>query len=304
MGYVHQTSPVYLEGQSADSKEAAPNLFYNSVSLDYFATLGTPLVRGRNFNAQDREQAPPVAIINEYMAQRYWPKEDAIGKRFSVKGPSGSFVQIVGIAKQGKYNGLGEDPIAFFYLSQEQYPQLVRTLQLRTAGAPELMIPEIDRLIHSMAPGLPLVGVETMAQSMEGVNGMFGFRMGTRFAAALGLLGLVVAMVGVYGVISYTAAQRTHEIGVRMAMGADRRDILKMVLRQGVILVGIGVVVGLALTLVLARGIAGLLVGVSPSDPLTFAGMTVFLGAVGLLASYIPARRAMNLEPLRALKYE
>jgi putative ABC transport system permease protein len=108
----------------------------------------------------------------------------------------------------------------------------------------------------------------------------------------------------VYGVISYTAAQRTHEIGVRMAMGADRRDILKMVLRQGVILVGIGVVVGLALTLVLARGIAGLLVGISPSDPLTFAGMAVFLAAVGLLASYIPARRAMNLEPLRALKYE
>jgi predicted permease len=304
MGYVHQTRPVYLEGQSADSKEAVPNLFCNSVSLDYFATLRTPLVRGRNFNAQDTEQAPPVAIINEYMAQRYWPKEDAIGKRFSMKGPSGPFIQIVGIAKQGKYNGLGEDPIAFFYLPQEQNPQLVRTLQLRTAGAPELMIPEVDRLIHSMAPGLPLVGVETMEQSMEGVNGMFAFRMGTAFAGALGLLGLVLAIVGVYGVISYTAAQRTHEIGVRMAMGADRRDILKMVLRQGVILVGIGMVVGLALTLVLARGIAGLLVGVSPSDPLTFAGMTVFLAAVGLLASYVPARRAMNLEPLKALKYE
>jgi len=304
MGYANEGSPVYLEGKSSDSKETVPDLLYNTVSLDYFATMHTPLVRGRNFNAQDTENSPPVAIINEYMAQRYWPKEDAIGKRFSTKGPAGPFIEIVGIAKQGKYTGLGEDPTAFFYLPQEQDPQLVRTIQLRTTGAPEMMIPEVDRLIHSMAPGLPLVSVETMQQSLEGVNGLFGFRMGTRFAGALGLLGLVLAIVGVYGVISYTAAQRTHEIGVRMALGADRRDILKMVLRQGVILVGIGVVVGVGLTLLLARGISGLLVGVSPSDPLTFAAMAVFLAAVGLLASYVPARRAMNVEPLRALKYE
>jgi predicted permease len=304
MGYSNEGSPVYLEGKSSDSKETVPDLLYNTVSLDYFATMRMPLVRGRIFNAQDTETSPPVAIINEYMAQRYWPKEDAIGKRFSMKGPSGPFIEVVGIAKQGKYTGLGEDPTAFFYIPAEQDAQLVRTLQVRTAGAPELMIPEVDRLIHSMAPGLPLFGLETMEQSLEGVNGLFGFRMGTRFAGALGLLGLVLAIVGVYGVISYAAAQRTHEIGVRMAMGADRRDILKMVLRQGAILVGIGVAVGVGLTLVLARGISGLLVGVSSSDPLTFAAMAAFLAAVGLLASYIPARRAMNVEPLRALKYE
>jgi len=133
---------------------------------------------------------------------------------------------------------------------------------------------------------------------------MFAFRMGTFFAGALGLLGLVLAIVGVYGVISYAAAQRTHEIGVRMALGADRSDILKMVLRQGVVLVGIGVLVGVGLTLILARGLGTLLVGVSPSDPLTFATMAAFLAVVGLLASYIPARRAMNVEPLKALKYE
>jgi ABC-type antimicrobial peptide transport system permease subunit len=128
--------------------------------------------------------------------------------------------------------------------------------------------------------------------------------MGTRFAGTLGLLGLILAIVGVYGVISYTAAQRTHEIGVRMALGADRGDILKMVLRQGVILVSIGVMAGIGVTLLLTRGISGLLVGVSPSDPLTFAAMAAFLATVGLLASYIPARRAMNVEPLKALKYE
>jgi len=304
MGYSNEGGPVYLEGKSSDSKETVPDVLYNTVSLDYFATMRTPLVRGRDFNAQDTETSPPVAIINEFMAERFWPKEDAIGKRFSIKGPSGPFIEVVGIAKQGKYNGLGEDPVAFFYIPQEQDEQLIRTLQVRTAGAPEPMIPEVERLIHSMAPGLPVIGLETMEQSLEGVNGLFGFKMGTRFAGALGLLGLMLAIVGVYGVISYTASQRTHEIGVRMALGADRRDILKMVLRQGAILVGIGVAVGVGLTLVLARGISGLLVGVSPSDPLTFAAMAAFLAAVGLLASYIPARRAMNVEPLKALKYE
>src|SRR5262249_61932837 len=178
--------------------------------------------------------------------------------------------------------------MAFFYLPAEQDPQLVRTLQVRTSGAPGLMIPEVERLIHSMAPGLPLVGVETMEQSLEGVNGLFGFKMGTRFAGALGLLGLVLAIVGVYGVISYAAAQRTHEIGVRMALGADRGHILKMVLGQGAILVGIGVAVGVGLTLGLARGNSGLLVGGSPREPLTFSALAPFLAAVRLPSSYIP----------------
>jgi predicted permease len=304
MGYNNEAGSVYFEGRSANSKDVAPVILYNSVGLDYFTTMRTPLLRGRTFTDQDTEKAPLVAVVNEYMAHRYWPNEDAMGKRFSIKGPAGPFMEIVGIAKQGKYTGPGEDPTAFFYVPEEQNPNLVRTLQLRTSGAPEQMIPEVERAIHAMAPGLPLVGVESMEQSLEGVNGMFGFRMATRFAGALGLLGLILALVGVYGVISYTAAQRTHEIGVRMALGADRKDILKMVLRQGVILVGGGVVVGLALTFVLARGISSLLVGVSSSDPLTFTLAAVFLAGVGLVASFIPARRAMNVEPLRALKYE
>jgi ABC-type antimicrobial peptide transport system permease subunit len=143
-----------------------------------------------------------------------------------------------------------------------------------------------------------------MEQSLEGANGMFLFRMGTRFAGALGLLGLILALVGVYGVISYAAAQRTHEIGVRMAMGADRLTILKMVLNQGFLLIGIGLAAGLLLTFLATRGIGSLLVGVSPSDPLTLGVASAFLGSVGLLASYVPARRAMNVDPLKALKYE
>jgi predicted permease len=304
MGYNNEAGSVYFEGRSASSKEPAPLILYNSVGLEYFATMRTPLLRGRNFTEQDTDKAPLVAIVNEYMAHRFWPNEDAMGKRFSIKSPTGPFMEVVGIAKQGKYTSPAEDPTAFFYVPQEQDSNLVRTLQLRTAGAPEQMIPEVERAIHAMAPGLPLVGVESMEQSLEGVNGLFFFRMGTRFSGALGLLGLILALVGVYGVISYTAAQRTHEIGVRMALGADRGDILKMVLHQGVILVGAGVAVGLGLTFVLARGISSLLVGVSSSDPLTFGLAAAFLASVGLLASFIPARRAMNVEPLRALKYE
>jgi putative ABC transport system permease protein len=143
-----------------------------------------------------------------------------------------------------------------------------------------------------------------MEKSLEGANGLFLFRIGTRLTGALGGLGLMLALVGVYGVISYAAAQRTHEIGVRMAMGADRSDILKMVLGKGLILVGVGVVVGLALSLAATSGISNLLVGVSPRDPVILALVAVFLGVVGMLASFIPARRAMRVEPLQALKYE
>jgi ABC-type antimicrobial peptide transport system permease subunit len=178
------------------------------------------------------------------------------------------------------------------------------TLQLRTAGAPEALIPVVEQQIHDLAPALPLTDVQTMEQSLGGVNGFFLFRMGSRFTVVLGLLGLVLAVVGVYRVISYVASQKTHEIGVRMALGAGRADILKMVLRQGFILVGAGLIAGLIMTFLAARGIGSLLVGVSPSDPITFISVAMLLAVVGLVASYIPARRAMNIEPLRALKYE
>jgi predicted lysophospholipase L1 biosynthesis ABC-type transport system permease subunit len=238
------------------------------------------------------------------MAQKYWPKQDALGKRFSKKAAAGPFMEIVGVVKTGKYQGPGETPMPFFYVPQAQDLQLVETLQVRAAGIPESVIPDVEREIHTLAPSLPVFGVESMEQSLEGANGLFLFRMGTRFAGALGLLGLLLALVGVYGVISYAAAQRTHEIGIRMAMGADRVSILRMVLKQGVFLIGGGLAAGLLLTIAATRGISSLLVGVSPSDPLTLSVSLGFLAIVGLLASFIPARRAMNVEPLKALKYE
>jgi len=295
MGYNNGATQIYVEGRTAIAKDAAPIIVYNHVSLDYFATMRVPLLRGRAFNDQDTDKSPRVAIVNEAMAKRFWPNEDPLGKTFHKDSVSGPPLQVVGVTKQGKYLNPVDDAVSFFYVPDEQAPTTLRTLQLRVASAPESLIPEVEKVIHALAPGMPLVDVESMEQTLQGGNGLFLFRMGESFAGSLGSLGLVLALVGVYGVISYTTAQRTHEIGVRMALGADRADILKMVLRQGVILVGGGLLFGLPAAFGLTRLFANFLVGVSPSDPLT---------SVGLLASYIPARRAMNVEPLKALKYE
>jgi ABC-type antimicrobial peptide transport system permease subunit len=197
-----------------------------------------------------------------------------------------------------------DDTVPFYYVPQAQAMTTFVTLQIRTAGAPEALIPKVERIIHELAPGMPLTDVQSMEDALGGVNGYFLIRLGTRFSVTLGFLGLLLALVGLYGVISYVAAQRTHEIGVRMALGADRRDILKLVLRQGFVLVGAGVIVGLVLTFFAARGMSSLLVGVSPSDPLTLGAVSILLALVGVIASWIPARRAMKIEPLKALKYE
>ena len=304
MGYSNEASHVFPEGQTQASKEAAPSAFYNVVDPAYFPTMRIPLLRGRIFTDQDTAKTPRVAVVSEAMANKLWPGQDAVGKRFSDTAPSGPFLEVVGVIKQGKYTDPVDTTTMYYYQAIAQNFRSFVTLQLRTAASPEALIPVVEQQIHSLAPGLPVTDVQTMEQSLSGINGFFLYHMGSRFTVVLGLLGLVLAVVGVYSVISYAASQKTHEIGVRMALGAGRGDILKMVLRQGFILVGTGLIAGLVLTFVAARGIVSLLVGVSPSDPVTLISVALLLAAVGLVASYIPARRAMNIEPLRALKYE
>jgi predicted permease len=304
MGYSNEGGHVFAEGQAQSSKETAPSAFLNVVDPAYFATMRIPLLRGRTFTDQDTAKTPRVAVVSEAMANKLWPGQDPVGKRFSDTAPSGPFLEVVGVIKEGKYTDPVDTTTMYYYQSIAQNFRSFVTLQLRTAGAPEALIPVVEQQIHDLAPALPLTDVQTMEQSLGGVNGFFLFRMGSRFTVVLGLLGLVLAVVGVYSVISYVASQKTHEIGVRMALGAGRADILKMVLRQGFILVGAGLIAGLIMTFLAARGIGSLLVGVSPSDPITFISVAMLLAVVGLVASYIPARRAMNIEPLRALKYE
>lgn len=304
MGYSNEGAHIFAEGQAQGSREAAAAALYNVVDPAYFTTMRVPLLRGRALTEQDTDKTPRVAVINEAMANKLWPEQDPLGKRFSGTASTGPFIEVVGVAKQGKYTDPVDTTTLFYYEPIAQDFRSFVTLQLRTAGAPEALIPEVEQQIHSLAPGLPLTDVQTMEQSLGGANGFFLFRMGSRFTVVLGLLGLVLAVVGVYSVISYAASQKTHEIGVRMALGAGRGDILKMVLRQGFVLVSAGLVAGLVLTFLAARGIGSLLVGVSPSDPVTLVSVALLLALVGLVASYIPARRAMNVEPLKALKYE
>jgi putative ABC transport system permease protein len=196
-----------------------------------------------------------------------------------------------------------EDAMPFFYVPLSQEYISLRNIQVRTSVPPENLELQIANTIRELAPGLP-VTVKTMNQDLQGLNGYLFFRLGAQLSGTMGLLGLVLAVVGVYSVVSYAAAQRTHEIGIRMALGAERRDVLRLVLSRSLVMIAVGVAAGLLISFVSARAIASLLVGVSPSDPVTFGAVMLLLLGVALLACLIPAYRATRVDPLVALRYE
>jgi macrolide transport system ATP-binding/permease protein len=305
MGVISADDPVTIEGHPVESGKQLPSVMFNPVTPSYFETLRIPLLAGRGFTVADNEKAPSVAIINQTMAKKFWPKEDPIGKRFSLKGGTGPFLEIVGIVQDGKYKNVTEDPSeAFFYRPLNQNYMEFRTFHVRTSVPPETLVPQIEAQIHDIAPDIAVSQVQTMSRALEGVNGFFFFKFGAQLSGTMGLLGLILAVIGVYSVVSYATAQRTHEIGIRMAMGAAPRDILKLVLRQSLIVVVIGLAVGLAAALVGTQAIVSLLVGIKPSDPTTFIAVLLLLTGVALLACWIPARRATRVSPLVALRYE
>lgn len=304
MGTVNDGGPIYIEGHTLAPGQQPPVVIFNRIDAHYFDTMRVPLLRGRAFRENDDEKASLVAIVNQTMAHQFWPSEDPIGKRFSLKSATGPFVEIVGVAGDGKYVFIGWDKEPYFYVPQAQNYTSYRTLQLRSSVPPETLITQVQSEVRALDPNMPVSDVQTMRQSLSGGNGFFIFQIGAILAAAMGLLGLTLAVVGVYGVVSFAASQRTHEIGIRMALGADRRDILRLVLRQGLVLVVGGVLSGVLLAGALTRSMATLLIGVSPTDALTFVTATLLLGGIGLWACYAPARRAMNLDPMVALRYE
>lgn len=304
MGVSSQSNQVYIEGRVLPSGQQAPLVFYNSVDAGYFDTMSVPLLRGRAFTQNDNEKAPRVAIINQTMANQFWPNQDPLGKRFSVTTATGPFIQVVGVASDGKYIFLGWSHQPYYYVPIAQNYQSYRTLQLRTSVPPESLTSQVENEIHQIDQAVPISDIGSMKESLNGANGYFLFRVGATLAASMGILGLILAVVGVYGVVSYTASQRTHEIGIRMALGANRWNILVLVLRQGLLLVTAGVVVGLTLAWALTRSMATILVGVSATDALTFTTTTLLLAAIGFWACYAPARRAMRLDPMRALRHE
>ena len=304
MGVMSSNAPVSVEGHPVEAGKQPPSVDYNMVSPGYFDTLRIPVHRGRTFTATDDEKSPQVAIINQTMAKQFWSDQDPLGKHFSTKGASGPFFEVVGVVQDGKYKGVVEDPLPHFYVPLSQSYVPLRTFHVRTSSPPKNLSMQIQAQIRALAPNLPISQLQTMDEALQGINGFMLYRLGAQLTGTMGLLGHILAIVGVYSVASYAASQRTHEIGIRMAIGATPRDILRLVLRQGIGVVGLGVVVGLATAFAGTRLLSDLFYGVKPTDPLTYAAVALLLLAVALLACWIPARRATRISPLVALRFE
>ena len=306
MGLIGAADVIIADKHPLEPGQVPPEVMDNLITPTYFDTLRIPIKRGRAFTENDNETAPKVAIVNEAMAKKFWPNEDALGQRFKSKGPQHEWAEyeIVGIAQDSRYKQVVEDPpVPYFYKPLAQEYMSLRNIQVRTSVRPESLELQIASLIQGLAPGLP-VAVKTMDQDLQGLNGYLFFKLGAQLSGTLGMLGLVLAMVGVYSVVSYAASQRTHEIGIRMALGAGRRDVLGMVLKSSLLVIALGIGIGTAISFVGAKALGSFLVGVSPSDPLTFFGVIGLLLLVGLTACLVPAYRAARVDPLVALRYE
>jgi predicted permease len=241
-------------------------------------------------------------VLNETLAARLWPGQDALGKRVSVNGPEGTFLQVVGVVRDGKYGSLGEAPRPYIYqpLLQSYDPKM--TLVVRTTGEPQSVAAAVREQIRALDANLPVAGVSTLRDQVA--LSLFPARVAAWTLGSFGLLALLLAAIGIYGIVSYSVAQRTREIGVRMALGARQGDVLRLVLGQGLIVIAAGVAIGLLIAFGSTRVLAGFLYGVGATDAATFVGVPLVLGLVALVASYLPARRATKVDPLVALRYE
>jgi putative ABC transport system permease protein len=283
----------------------AQHLGFRIVSPGYFETLGIQLIRGRTFTAFDHRDAKLVTIINETMARRFWPGEDPIGRRIRLyRNPTetGPWMEIAGVVGDTKIRNLTEDVKQEIFMPHAQSGGLGATLVVRTSGDPKAMLGAVSEQIRTLDRDLPIYNIRTMEEVLAGTISQP--RLNLMLLAIFAGLAMVMALVGVYGLLSYTVNQRTREIGIRLALGAQRRDVLKLVIGQGLRLVLIGIGIGLAGAMAMTRVMKSLLFGVSATDPATFAVIAMLLAAVALLACYLPARRATKVDPMVALRYE
>lgn len=281
-------------------KEESMTIGFDMISPGFFRTLGLPLRAGREFSWSDDEKAARVAIVNETMAKKYFPGKSAIGQR--IKGETDKWDEIVGVVADTKYQSMSEKPTAYFYVPFQQTEGSRIDLFVRTATAPESLGNTIQAAVVKMDPALGVSNLQTMRQTIE--SSLVGFEGTALMLSIAGFIGLLLATIGIYGVVAYSVAQRTHEVGIRMALGANPQDILGLILRQGMAPALVGIVIGLAGSLALTRLIAGQLYGVKPTDSLTLAAVSALLCLVTAAACVIPARRAMRVDPMVALRYE
>jgi predicted permease len=274
----------------------------NSVSPGYLDTIRVPLLRGRDFTNADTTGSPLVVIINETMAEQFWPGEEAIGKRFKFFGDQ-EFTSVIGIAKNAKYNGVAEEPIPFIYQPLRQNYSPAATLHVRADGNAAALAGAVRREVQQIDPTLSVFNIQTLEDQVA--QSLAPLRVNVIMLTTFGALALLLASIGLYGVANYSVTQRTREIGVRMALGAQPASVLRLVLGHGLVLVGLGLAIGVVAAFALTSFVPEeLLLNVSARDPLTFVGTSLVLGLVALLASYIPAQRATRIDPLIALRTE
>jgi putative ABC transport system permease protein len=293
---------IFREGEQTDPNNRGTLVNFDDVTPGHFETMRIPLLSGRDFTDFDRENTTPVVAINEAMAKMVWPGQEALGKRFSIVTEPTKLLQVIGVVGTAVIGQIGEDPQPIAYLPMQQQYSPAAALVVRTTGNPEPLLGAVRTQVQPIDKNLAFTNGQTVQQILG--QGLWAARMGAALLGLFGALALILASIGIYGVLAYSVAQRTSEIGLRMALGAQPRQVLGLVLKQGMLLSLVGATVGIVVALPVARMAAGLLYGVSATDPLTYAGITLLLLSVALLACYLPARRATRIDPLIALRVD
>ena len=305
MGDTEVGGPIDVPGFAQVKGQPRPSALYNSVSPGYFETMRIPVLRGRDLAESDSSTSSRVALINQAMADKYWAGNDPIGRQFAASDEPQKTIRIIGIVRNFRMEDPDSQiqPAYFVPLTQHYFGS--QTLQIRTLGnASATTQHDVTALVETLAPSMPVYGVQSMTEALHGLNGMLLFQLAATLTGILGGLGLVLAIVGVYGVMSYSVSQRTQEIGIRMALGAQRGQILTLVGRQGFLVVTAGLLAGMLLAFAVGQVVQEFLVGVGPADPLTYGVISLLLAAVAMAACFIPARRAVRVNPIAALRNE
>jgi putative ABC transport system permease protein len=304
IGYFSLSDAIYVDGRPVPPGESAPNVNFNRVDGDYFATMQIPVLEGRPFRETDNVPDARVAIVNRTMADRFWPGRSPIGQHIRFGKADAPAWNIVGVVRDSKYVLIFEEARPYLYVPIEQSTDSMRVLQLRTGVPPASLASRLEREIHALDPDVPIADLQTMEASLSGAMGFLLYRLGAYQATAMGVLGLALAMIGIYGVVSFSASQRTREIGIRVALGAHPGDIARLILRQGVVLVLGGTVAGVAGAAALTSVMGRFFMMPHASNVPTIAGITLLLAGLALWACWIPARRAMKVDPMVALRHE
>ena len=298
----NSNGPILKEGETLARGSAGRNIMTNVVGPNYFKTMQIPILEGREFDDRDQPKTQRVVVVNQKMAQMLWPGESAVGKRIFIGAESRDALEVVGVVQTGKYRALAEDPRPFFYYASGQRRPTTMALVVRGNVDPRSLVGAVRSEIQGLDRRVPIFGVKTMDQHKT--YALWAPNMAASFSLAFGVVAILLSAVGLYSVMAYVVSQRTREVGIRMALGANRSDVMKMITRQGMRLAAVGVSIGLVLSLALARVLSSLLIGVSGYDVSTFILVPTLLAVVALLACYLPARRATKVDPLVALRYE